>query len=490
MTLSPDVTKYSATTEFPTLPAVLEIPDAAARIREHNRRTGRRLAALDDDPTGSQAVHGVSVVTVLERSEYAAGLADAGDTCFILTNTRAIDESQAVALNEAAARELYTLAAETGSTVEIVSRSDSTLRGHVLAEIDTIAAEHLAVTGGPVDGVLYCPAMLEAGRFTIDDVHFALVDGVMTPVGETEFAKDKTFGYTSSNLREFLQERSGGAISADDVRSLSLEDIRLGGPERVAEILTKVSDLGWVVVNVTEYADLEVVVLGLQLARDRGKTFLARSGPSLVRALAGIEAKEPLGATDIAIDTSRARHGLIVVGSHVGLTTQQVQAASDRGGLVEVELEVPALLDPKTSTAHIDAAAERVIAALPESDVLVYTSRDLVAVDNDPAGSLNISRLVSTALVTVVQQARAARPAWVIAKGGITSHDVAVRGLGIRRAKVAGQFLPGQISLFTPVEAPADVLGCQYVVFPGNVGGAEALADVRDRLVAATGGPH
>ncbi|TDO35860.1 uncharacterized protein YgbK (DUF1537 family) [Kribbella sp. VKM Ac-2527] len=471
-----------------TLPAVLEIPGAAARIREHNRRTGRRLAALDDDPTGSQAVHGVSVVTVLEKAEYAGGLADAGDTCFILTNTRAIDEGQAVSLNAAAARDLYTLAAETGSTVEIVSRSDSTLRGHVFAEIETIAAEHLAVTGRPVDGVLFCPAMLEAGRFTVSDVHFALVDGVPTPVGETEFAKDKSFGYTSSNLREFLEERSGGAVDAADVHSLSLEDIRLGGPERVAEILAGVSDLGWVVVNVTEYADLEVVVLGLQLAQDAGKTFLARSGPSLVRALAGIEARDPLGPGDIAIDRSRANHGLIVVGSHVGLTTQQVKAARDRGGLVEVELDVPALLDPATSKAVVDAATERVIAALKESDVLVYTSRDLIAVDDDPAASLTISRSVSTALVTLVQKARKARPAWVIAKGGITSHDVAVHGLGIRRAKVAGQFLPGQISLFTPVEAPPDVLGCPYVVFPGNVGGIEALADVRDRLVAATQG--
>jgi uncharacterized protein YgbK (DUF1537 family) len=456
---------------------------AASRIREHNRRTGRRLAVLDDDPTGSQAVHGVSVVTVLERPEYAAGLAAPGDTCFVLTNTRALDENQAVELNRAAAHDLYTLAATTGATVEVVSRSDSTLRGHVHAEIEAIAAEHLAVIGRPVDGVLFCPAMIEAGRFTVDDVHFAVVDGVPTPVGETEFARDKTFGYTSSNLRDFVAERSGGTVTAADVRSLSLDDIRIGGPERVAEILTEVSGLGWVVVNCTSYADLEVVSLGLQLAQDAGKTFLTRSGPSFVRALAGIEAKE---MADIVIDHSRAPHGLIAVGSHVGLTTRQVHAARQRGGLVEVELHVPALLDPSTAATHIDQAAARIVAALPHSDVLVCTSRDLVAVDNDPDASLDIARTVSTALVTVVEKARVARPAWVVAKGGITSHDLAVRGLGIRRATVAGQFLPGQISLFTPDEAPADVLGCAFVVFPGNVGGVDALAHVLDRLRTAT----
>lgn len=473
-------------TDSMTVPAVLEIPGAAARIREHNRRTGRRLAILDDDPTGSQAVHGVSVATVLEASEYAAGLRAPGDTCFILTNTRSLGASDAVALNHAVASDVYTLAAGFGAPVDIVSRSDSTLRGHVIAEVEAIAAEHLVAIGRPVDGVLFCPAMLEAGRFTVDDVHFAVVDGEPTPVGETEFARDKTFGYTSSNLREFIAERSSGTVAATDVRSLSLDDIRIGGPERVADLLTEVTGLGWVIVNCTSYADLEVVALGQQLARDRGKSFLVRSGPSFVRALAGIPAKDRLGPADIAIDPSRAGHGLIAVGSHVGLTTRQVEAARERGGLVEVELDVRQLLDVRAAAAHLDDAAARIVAALPDSDVLVCTSRSLVAVDGDPDASLTISRTVSTALVEVVRRARAARPAWVVAKGGITSHDLAVRGLGIRRATVAGQFLPGQISLFTPDEAPPDVLGCPYVVFPGNVGGIDALAQVLDRLRAAT----
>jgi uncharacterized protein YgbK (DUF1537 family) len=80
---------------------------------------------------------------------------------------------------------------------------------------------------------------------------------------------------------------------------------------------------------------------------------------------------------------------------------------------------------------------------------------------------------------------RGAKPAWVVAKGGITSHEVAEKGLGIRRARVEGQFWPGQVSLFSAQEAPAEVMGAPYVVFPGNVGGEEALADVVDVLAAA-----
>jgi uncharacterized protein YgbK (DUF1537 family) len=76
-----------------------------------------------------------------------------------------------------------------------------------------------------------------------------------------------------------------------------------------------------------------------------------------------------------------------------------------------------------------------------------------------------------------VRHVLTARPAWVIAKGGITSHDVAARSLGIRRATVLGQLLPGMISVLRAERADEDVAGMPYVVFAGNVGGDDALAD-------------
>ena len=59
-------------------PPVRHEPGARERIRAANAAAGRRIAVLDDDPTGSQTVHHVSVVTVFEADEYAAGLADTG----------------------------------------------------------------------------------------------------------------------------------------------------------------------------------------------------------------------------------------------------------------------------------------------------------------------------------------------------------------------------------------------------------------------------
>jgi uncharacterized protein YgbK (DUF1537 family) len=475
----------SAAEVFPALPPLREESGARERIRAAHAATGRRIAVLDDDPTGSQAVHDVNVVTVFEAGEYGAGLQAPGSTCFILTNTRSLPEDTAVELTGSIGRDLFTLAERLGIPLDIVSRSDSTLRGHVVAEVRALDGAKRAVTGRGYDGVLLIPAFFEAGRVTAGDIHWARIGAELVPVGATEFARDATFGYTSSNLREFVAEKSEGRLTAQDVHSVTLDDIRVGGPSRVAEILRAVTGGAFVVVNATDYADLEIVVLGLLAAEDAGRSFVFRTGPSFVRALAGIEPKGPLTAADIWPSGHPGGHGLVVVGSHVGLTSRQVAAAQERGGVAEVELHVPTLTDPARRDAHVAETAAHVVEALGTSDVLLYTSRTLIR-GGDADDSLAISRNVSTAVIEVVRAALAAKPSWVVAKGGITSHDVAVRGLGIRRAEVLGQLLPGMVSVFQPVEAAPEAVGMPYVVFAGNVGDAHTLAKVIDLFSPGT----
>jgi uncharacterized protein YgbK (DUF1537 family) len=463
------------------LPPVRVEPDARRRIRRALAEAGRRIAVLDDDPTGSQTVHDVGVVTVFEPDEIAAGLAPAGSTCFILTNTRSLPEADAVELNTRIGRILFELAARLDAPIEVVSRSDSTLRGHVIAEVRALDAVRREVTGRGFDGVLMVPAYLEAGRFTAGNVHWARVGGEVLPVGATEFARDATFGYVASDLREFVAEKSGGMVGPDEVSSITHDDIRLGGPRRVAEILAGVTGGAFVVVNAVEYADLDVVVLGLLDAEAAGKSFLHRSGPSFVQALAGLDPQEPLRASQIWPTGQPGGHGLVVVGSHVGLTSRQVAVAQRHGGLAEVELDVAAIADPARRDAHVAEVVRQVVSALDNSDVLLFTSRTLLR-GRDATDSLDIARRVSTAVTDVVRIALASSPEWVIAKGGITSHDVAVRGLGIRRATVLGQLLPGLVSVFRPVDAAPEVVGTPYVVFAGNVGDESTLASVIDLL--------
>jgi len=199
-----------------------------------------------------------------------------------------------------------------------------------------------------------------------------------------------------------------------------------------------------------------------------------RVGPSFVAARVGMEAREPVRSSPSA----RLRHGLVVVGSHVELTGRQLARLLELPGVETVTIDVPELLDPKGRVASVGAAIEHVLSSLAESDVVLMTSRQRVA-GSSAEDSLAIARLVSDAVVRIVEQVRTrAELGWVIAKGGITSHDVAAKGLGIRRAMVAGQLFPGMTSVWITVTDAGDDLpsNMPYIVFAGNVGDDNSMA--------------
>jgi uncharacterized protein YgbK (DUF1537 family) len=511
LTLASDAYEWNDGLVDPAEP--LRIPGARQAIRDSHQRSGRRLLVLDDDPTGSQAVHGVEVVMApdsnlipMDTDLIAAALTAPGSTCFVLTNSRSRSEAEAAGR----ARELAGVAAQLeqslGGRIEVVSRSDSTLRGHVLAEIRALAAtrqegrgqrgqegrgqegrgqegrgqegrgQEWGGRGRGYDGVLLVPSYLEAGRITASDIHWARVGGRFIPVGQTEFARDATFGYVNSDLRRFLEEKSDGAIAARDVQSISLHDVRRGGPERVRQILLGVHDGGFVVVNSVDYADLEVVVLGLLAAEEAGHAFLYRVGPSFVQVLAGLDPMAPLDASRIWPDGRPDGHGLVVVGSHVGLTNRQVDVLEASRDVARVPVNVDALLGPGEADQVVRDCVAAARRALATRDVLLITSRTL-RTGGDGEESLRIARMVSAGLVAIVRELLADHPAWVITKGGITSHDVLDAGLGIRRAQVAGQLFAGFVSVFRPLEARPEAIGMPCVVFAGNVGGDSTLAD-------------
>lgn len=310
---------------------------------------------------------------------------------------------------------------------------------------------------------------------TVDDIHWARTATGLVPVGETEFAHDAAFSYTASDLRDFVAEKARGAITRDDVVSIGRADIRSGGPDRICELLTGLHHGTWVIVNASEYSDLETVAYGALLAERAGKRLLFRTGPSFVRALAGTEPAAPLRGRRLWPAGRPAGHGLIVVGSHVGQTSRQLTVLRAQSDVTGIELSVPGIL---SGAADLPArTAQQVRDALSRSDVLLYTSR-AVAAGGSARHSLQIARAVSAAVASTVRETLPARPAWVLAKGGITAHDVALHGLRIRRAEVAGQLFPGMISVLSPVAAPPEALGVPYVVFAGNVGDDATLAQV------------
>jgi uncharacterized protein YgbK (DUF1537 family) len=455
-------------------PARTDGSEVRASVRAMRAEHNLLLGVLDDDPTGSQAVHGIQVVSALAETAFEAAFDGPAAACFILTNTRSLSERDAVELTERAARGLCAVADRRGAHLQLVSRSDSTLRGHVIAEVTALQDIRRETAGAGFDAVLLVPAFLEAGRLTAADIQWASTGADLVPVSETEYARDPVFGYASSDLRDFVAEKARGTIARGDVASISLADIRVGGPGRVAEALGGARDGAWIVVNATEYSDLETVACGVLLAEQAGQSFLFRTGPSFVRAMSGLEPIAPIDAGTIWPAGRPAGHGLIVVGSHVSQTSRQLAALRAQRTTTDIELDVAALV---SGVGEVAAETARHVAnALATSDVLLYTSRDVVG--GSGRDRLAAGRVVSAALSRVVREALTARPAWILAKGGITSHEVAVQGMGIRRAEVAGQLFPGMISVFQPIDAAPQAIGIPFVVFAGNVGDDATLADV------------
>lgn len=453
-----------------------EYPDDGleTRVQAAVAASNRKVVALDDDPTGVQTVHGIAVLSRWDPELLAAELQSDAPAFFLLTNSRSLPEADAVALNREIVRNLKLASAQIGVRFAIASRSDSTLRGHFPAETDAIAAEL-----GGVDGVLICPAFFEGGRITVDDIHY-LQDGErLVPVGETEFARDATFGYRSSNLRNWVAEKTGGRIAASEVASLSLTDIRDGGPERVAELLAAVSAGQPVIVNAANYVDLWVVTLGLLQAEAAGKRFVYRTGASFVRARAGIAARPLLTREELLGPlTPPYSAGLVVVGSHVQRSSDQLAQLLTLPGLAPIEIDVRELLADEVSRDRLlnDAISAAEAALQQGMTPVVFTSRD---VHHHASDQLAVSRAVSDGLVRIVAGIER-RPGWIVAKGGITSSDVGTIALGARRAVVLGQIRPG-----VPVwrlGPETRYSGLSYVVFPGNVGGPDTLAEIVAQL--------
>ena len=360
-------------------------------------------------------------------------------------------------------------------------------------EIDVLAEALGGADTGGVDGQILVPFFAEGGRLTINDVHYvAEGDNKLVPAAQTPFANDAAFGFKHSNLRDYVQEKTGGRIRREDVVSISLEDLRGGGgddgdvveppSERVRAKLSKLSNMQACIVNAVTLRDVQVFALGLLDSESRdNKRFLVRSAASFVQARIGLPKRPILDASVINSSGSSGKNhgGLIVVGSYVPKTTSQLGLLLKLDGLEKIEINVADLVDASRRADAIDAVLSRVEKAITSGkNTVVYTSRTLVT-GNTPSESLAIGNAVSDGLVTIVSKLQS-QPRFIIAKGGITSSDVATKGLGIKRAMVLGQAAPG-VPVWS-IGEEGKFPGMSYVVFPGNVGGDDELAKLVRRL--------
>jgi len=466
----PDSTSLSRKAAFDALPAVWPTELLADNQAAASTST---LVVLDDDPTGTQTVRDIAVVTTWDVATLTAELSSAPSCFYILTNSRSLTAPASRALHLELATNLRAAAAATQRRVVVASRSDSTLRGHFPLETDT-----LAEVLGPFDVTFLAPYFEAGGRYTLSDTHYVAEGDRLIPAAETPFARDAAFGYRHSHLPSWVEEKTAGRTRAADVVSISLDRLRRSGPTVLADMLRGLPRGSVCIVNAAAPRDIEVFAAATLAAEATGSRFLFRTAAGFVAARIGQSPQHALVAPS-AFRTPTSHGGLTLVGSYVPKTSAQLAAVLAMPAVTPIELDVATLLDDTRRASTLAAAIATLNGALASGrDVVVYTSRQLVT-STDPTASLAIGRRVSDALIDVVR-GLAAAPRYLIAKGGITSSDTATLGLGVRRAIVLGQALPGVPVWRLGSEAKFPGLG--YVVFPGNVGSDTALADLIGQL--------
>ena len=463
-----------------TFPAVDEAA-VEAMLQEEVRKNDKKIVVLDDDPTGVQTVHDISVYTGWDLDSIRDGFAAEGKLFYILTNSRGLTVAQTTQVHEEIARRVAQVSRETGKDFILMSRSDSTLRGHYPLEPRLLKDIVEEETGMTIDGEVMCPFFKEGGRFTIDDVHYVKYGDELVPAGETEFAKDKTFGYKASDIKEYIEEKTGGEFKATDVTSISLEDIRRLNIDKIVDQLMNVNGFNKIVVNAIDYVDVKIFCVALYRAMAQGKHFMFRTAAAIVKEIGGISS-QPLLTRAQMITKETKNGGVIVVGSHTEKTTRQLEELKKIPGIVSIEFDSDLVLDDEKfaeETKRVRRLIEETIAG--GKTAVAYTRRKLLVIENDTKeDALVRSVKISDAVQSLVGELTV-EPSFVIAKGGITSSDVGTKALRVRRANVMGQIRPGIPVWQTRSESKFP--NTPYVIFPGSVGEDVTLREAAEILM-------
>lgn len=392
-----------------------------------------RLVILDDDPTGIQTVHGCLLITQWDAATVRMALLHEQPFFYMLTNTRAMTREEAARVVRSAMETVLDVNRELGYRLIFISRSDSCLRGHFPLETDVMrqVLQEYGVKVWPK--VPFCPALIEAGRVTIDGVHYMKDGERLIPVSETEFARDNVFAYHTSVLRDYIREKGADPDAYQIVNAASYDEL---------------------------YAFRDALFHEIE---DFPGAVVIRSSSSLPKAMSGI-ADKPL------LDRSILRQGGVgcfVVGSHVQKTTRQLNALLSEQGVASIEVDVERVLHDgeKLMQELLTAMKQQADEGLTP---VVYTSRKEVRL-TDADERQHLGQRISDFLVEMVAHLPFV-PSYLVAKGGITSNDILTKGLALKSAVVLGQIVPNVPCVMTP--------NFPYIIFPGNVGSDDSLREV------------
>lgn len=441
----------------------------------------KKLVVLDDDPTGVQTVHDVSVYTDWEEESIRKGFEEKEAMFFILTNSRSFSVEETTKVHQDIAARVAKVARELGQDFMIISRGDSTLRGHYPLETQLLADGLTKNEGVVIDGEIICPFFPEGGRYTMDNIHYVKEQENLVPAGMTEFAKDKTFGYKSSDLTEYVEEKTEGKYHKEDCITISLDELNALDVQGIKDKLMSAQNMAKIIVNAVSYADLKVFCAALVLAMKAGKHYMARTAAAFTKVMGRISDQPLLGRAQLEGDTKNG--GIVLIGSHVKKTTDQLNCLKELDGQADfMEFQVNTVFEEngleKEVERTVKAAEEKILSG---RTVVIYTSRQLLAPENmTPEEKLHISVKISNAVTSIIGKL-SVKPKFIIAKGGITSSDVGTKALRVKKAHVMGQVKKGIPVWMTGEESKFP--GMPYIIFPGNVGEVSTLKEIVEELI-------
>ena len=441
----------------------------------------KKLVVLDDDPTGVQTVHDVSVYTDWEEESIRNGFEEKEAMFFILTNSRSFSVEETTKVHQDIAARVAKVARELGQDFMIISRGDSTLRGHYPLETQLLADGLTKNEGVVIDGEIICPFFPEGGRYTMDNIHYVKEQDNLVPAGMTEFARDKTFGYKCSDLTEYVEEKTEGKYHKEDCITISLDELNALDVQGIKDKLMSAQNMAKIIVNAVSYADLKVFCAALVLAMKAGKHYMARTAAAFTKVMGRISDQPLLGRAQLEGDTKNG--GIVLIGSHVKKTTDQLNCLKELDGQADfMEFQVNTVFEEN----GLEKAVERTVKAAEEKilsgrTVVIYTSRQLLAPENmTPEEKLHISVKISNAVTSIIGKL-SVKPKFIIAKGGITSSDVGTKALRVKKARVMGQVKKGIPVWMTGEESKFP--GMPYIIFPGNVGEVSTLKEIVEELI-------
>ena len=306
-----------------------------------------KIIIFDDDPTGSQTVYGCPLLLNWDEQTLEKAFTKSSPLIFILANTRSLSSVLAVKKTREICSSIKKFFLRQGYSKDdyfYISRGDSTLRGHGVLE-PAILAEEL----GPFHATFHIPAFLEGGRTTENGIHY--LNGI--PVHKTDFGRDNIFGFSTSDLAKWIEEKSFGKIQAENILHVEIKQLDMAfnnedGFKSLLSFLSQLENNISVVVDAKLPHHLETLARAIKVV-SKEKRFLFRTAASFINSLSELP-PNPQDTADLVSLKSKNNQfeykpGLIMVGSHVKLATDQLEVLLKDNSCEGLEIPVSKLVD-------------------------------------------------------------------------------------------------------------------------------------------------